>query len=181
MCHILLHDPKFFSILLRIDRDLAAQRQAQGCPCGGVLHKADYPRKPRACPNEVRADYESRFSFCCNRCRKRSTAMSVRFLGRRVYLSLAVVLLSARPAGPTATAARLCQTLDVPVRTVLRWKAWWSQIFPSTPLWQAERARFMPPVVASELPASLIARFTGTVAESMMRLLAFLAPLTVRQ
>lgn len=98
MCHILLQDPKFFQLLLRIDIDLAAQTLAGKCPCGGVLHKADYPRKPRGCPIEVRADYASRFSFCCSRCRKRSTAMSVRFLGRRVYLSLVVVLLSARRA-----------------------------------------------------------------------------------
>jgi len=29
----------------------------------------NFPRKPRCCLNEVRADYEWRFSFCCNRCR----------------------------------------------------------------------------------------------------------------
>ena len=32
------------------------------------------------------------FSFCCHRCRKRATSVSVRFFGRRVYLGLAVVL-----------------------------------------------------------------------------------------
>ncbi|NDP40772.1 MAG: hypothetical protein GZ093_18910 [Rhodoferax sp.] len=181
MCHILLQDPKFFQLLLRIDIDLAAQTLAGKCPCGGVLHKADYPRKPRGCPIEVRADYASRFSFCCSRCRKRSTAMSVRFLGRRVYLSLVVVLLSARRAGPTATAAQLCKTLAVPARTILRWRTWWVQLFPATPLWQANCARFMPPVATTELPVSLTERFTGPAAESMMRLLAFLTPLTVRQ
>jgi hypothetical protein len=91
VCHILLNDTQFFSMLLLIDRDLGRQRQALGCDCGGNLHKADYPRKPRGCPREARADCASRFSFCCSRCRKRVTAESVRFLGRRVYLSLAVV------------------------------------------------------------------------------------------
>lgn len=181
MCHILLQNPKFFQLLLQIDIDLAAQTHAGKCSCGGVLHRANYPRKPRGCSLAVRADYESRFSFCCNRCRKRTTAMSVRFLGRRVYLSLAVVLMSARHAGPTSTQAKLSETLVIPARTLQRWRTWWIGTFPVTPLWQASCARFMPPVATAELPASLIARFTGSAAESMTRLLAFLTPLTVRQ
>ncbi|MGP1680380.1 MAG: hypothetical protein ACTS6J_24905, partial [Burkholderiales bacterium] len=92
VCHALLQDRNFFRLLLRIDEELAAETHAAGCACGGVLHCADYPRKPRACPKEFRADFDSRFSFCCNLCRLRTTSMSVRFLGRRVYLALAVVL-----------------------------------------------------------------------------------------
>ena len=107
MCHALLHDPKFLALLLRIDHDLAASTRADGCRCGGVLHRADYPRKPRGCPIEVRDDHCSRLSFCCSVCRRRATSRSVRFLARRVYFALAVVLQSARPAGPTAAAARL--------------------------------------------------------------------------
>jgi hypothetical protein len=178
VCQILLQDPKFFRLLLRIDIDLAAQMRAGRCQCGGVLHRADYPRKPRACPDEVRADFESRFSFCCSECRKRLTSMSVRFLGRRVYLGLAVVLMSARLAGPTSTAGQLCKTLDVPYRTLVRWRSWWLEHFPVTPLWQAACARFMPPVATDQFPASLIERFTGSAQESLMRLLVFLAPLT---
>jgi hypothetical protein len=37
----------------------------------------------------------------------------------------------------------------------------------------------MPPVALSQLPAGLIERFIGTAAESLMRLLIFLSPLTV--
>ncbi|MEO6624005.1 MAG: hypothetical protein ABIN37_04125 [Burkholderiaceae bacterium] len=176
-----MQDPKFFSILLRIDIELAAQRRAQGCPCGGVLHKANYSRKPRACPLEVRADFESRFSFCCNRCRKRWTAMSVRFLGRRVYLSLAVVLMSSRPAVITPTQMALSKTLAIPIRTLNRWRVWWTEIFPTSKLWQSDCARFMPPIPAHEFPAGLIERFTGSAADSMMRLLTFLLPLSVRR
>jgi len=86
VCHALLQNPNFLQLLLQIDIELAAQSQAGGCHCGGVLHCANYPRKPRCCLGEARADYESRFSFCCSQCRKRTTSMSVRFLGRRVYL-----------------------------------------------------------------------------------------------
>lgn len=181
MCHILLQNPKFFEILLRIDIGLAAQTLAAKCPCGDILHKADYPRKPRGCPIFARADYESRFSFCCGKCRKRSTPMSVRFLGRRVYLSLMVVLMSARRAGPTSTQMKLSKAIAVPARTIQRWRTWWTEIFPITPLWQASCARFMPPVAMAELPADLIKRFTGSAVESMVRLLAFLTPLTARQ
>ena len=47
-------------MLLQIDIELAAQSRAGGCQCGGVLHCANYPRKPRACLNGIREDYESR-------------------------------------------------------------------------------------------------------------------------
>ena len=180
MCHALLQDIKFFKLLLRIDEELADQARAVGCACGGVLHRANYPRKPRGCLNEMRADFESRFSFCCNRCRRRTTSMSVRFLGRRVYLALAVVLVSARHAGQIPATARLSSTLAVPVRTLQRWRQWWAQQFPLTPLWQAHCARFMPRVASDLFPAGLLERFAGTAEDALMRLLVFLSPITIR-
>ncbi len=179
MCHALLQTPNFFRLLLRIDEELAGETRAGGCPCGGVLHRSDYPRKPRACLKEVRADFASRFSFCCNRCRKRTTATSVRFLGRRVYLSLVVVLVSALHMGQVPVAAGISASLGVPLRTLQRWRHWWRQLFVLTPLWQAACARFMPPVASDRIPGGLLERFDGTAAESLMRLLIFLTPLTV--
>lgn len=180
MCHALLQNPNFFQLLLQIDIELAAETRALRCHhCGGALHRANYPRKPRACLNEIRDDFESRFSFCCHQCRKRATSMSVRFLGRRVYLGLAVVLMSAGRSQSISAVGQLSDTLNVPVRTIQRWRSWWAEQFPLTPLWQAACARFMPPVDLSQLPTSLIARFTGAAAESLMRLLVFLSPLTV--
>ena len=181
MCHALLQDPKFFQLLKRIDQELAAQARADGCLfCDGVLHRADYARKPRACLPAAQGDYETRFSFCCNRCRKRRTSMSVRFLGRRVYLGLAVVLVSARHAGQIPAAAGLKSVLGIPIRTLERWRQWWQTEFALTPLWQAECARFMPPVAAGRLPGELLERFAGQTTEPLLRLLLFLTPLTVR-
>ena len=180
MCHALLQDSRFFCLLLQIDIELAAQLRAGGCQCGGVLHCANFPRKPRCCPNEVRADYERRFSFCCHRCRKRTTSVSVRFLGRRVYLGLAVILMSAGRTKATSAVAELGNIIEVPARTVQRWRNWWVEHFPLTPLWQATCARFMPPVTLGQLPASLIERFAGPAEESLMRLLIYLSPLTAR-
>ena len=125
VCHALLQNPKFLSLLLQIDTELAAQMRARGCPCGGSLHRADYPRKPRACPKEVRHAFDSRLSFCCGQCRKRYTCASVRFLGRRVYLGLVVLLASVRRAKLSASALQVVHMLAVPERTVARWRSWW--------------------------------------------------------
>jgi hypothetical protein len=169
VCHVDLQRSQFFLFLIRLDEELAAQAQCAGCSCGGVLHRANYPRKPRGCPNAALRDaFSSRLSFCCSRCRRRTTSMSVRFLGRRVYLGLVVVLCCGRGGGG--------ETL----RTLQRWRRWWREDFMQTPLWQALCARFMPLVSAQGLPGDLLARFGGEAAESLARLLCFLAPITVR-
>ena len=181
VCHVDLQRSQFFLFLIRLDEELADQAQCAGCSCGGVLHRANYPRKPRGCPTlAIREAFSSRLSFCCSRCRRRTTSVSVRFLGRRVYLGLVVVLCSARHAGQNTAAARLCEALAVPLRTLQRWRRWWREDFMQTPLWQAMCARFMPPVSAQGLPGDLLARFAGEATEALQRLLRFLAPLTVR-
>ena len=179
MCHALLQDPKFLTLLLRIDHEFAAQCRTDGCPCGGNLHRADYPRKPRGCPRSMRGEYSSRLSFCCAVCRKRATSLSVRFLGRRVYLALAVVLVSGSRTASTPTGVRLGAELGVARQTLQRWQAWWVEQFPLTPLWRATCARFMPPVPQAQLPGELIARFAGPAHEALMRLLIWLSPATV--
>jgi hypothetical protein len=184
VCHALLQDPKFLTLLLRIDHEFAAQCRADGCRCGGPLHRADYPRKPRGCPRSMREDYSSRLSFCCAACRKRSTSLSVRFLGRRVYLALAVVLVSASRTASTAAGAHLgaelAAKLGVARQTLQRWQAWWTEQFPLTPSWRATCSRFMPPADVPGFPGTLLERFTGSPADSLVRLLVFLSPVTQR-
>lgn len=106
--------------------------------------------------------------------------MSVRFLGRRVYLGLAVVLRSTRHAEHNTAARALCQALEIPLRTLRRWQRWWREDFMQTPLWQVMCTRFMPPVSAERLPGDLLVRFGGEAAQALQRLLCFLAPITVR-
>jgi len=65
--HVGLRDSSFLERLCEIDHDLAEQARARGCPCGGVLHRADYARKPRGAPSDVPADLDRRHSFCCAR------------------------------------------------------------------------------------------------------------------
>ena len=108
MCHALLRDASLYAQLLTFDQDLAAEARAAGCGfCGGRLHSARYPRKPRGGLEDLGPDYTTRLSFCCavDGCRRRTTPPSVRYLGRRVYLGAVVVLVTALRGGITATRA----------------------------------------------------------------------------
>lgn len=178
MCHALLQDPAFFRFLQRIDEEFAAETRLGRCRrCAGALHSADYPRKPRGCPASVIEDYSLRLSFTCGRCEKRATPASVRFLGRRVYL--AVVLMLVSPRG--AKARELCELFTIPERTLDRWRAWWTQDFSRTPFWQSRRERLSVAVEIARLPVSLLERFdAGAAADRMMQLLRFVSPLSTR-
>jgi len=180
VCHSLLQDPKLYALLSLIDHEHAAEIRAAGCGCGGVLHSARYPRKPRGGPAELRQTYNSRLSFCCAQCRRRHTPMSVRYLGRRVYLATVVVLAAAMRAGITGRRAlQLSARLQVPLRTLERWRCWWLTDFVQTPFWRAACGQFMPPVPVARLPDGLLSRFIGDdLAIRLTLALRFLAPLS---
>ncbi len=119
MYHDLLHDASFWTFLFSIDQDLAETVRKQGCPCGGCLHRANYPRKPRGGGKGLPESYRHRLSFCCasDGCRKHATPPSVRFLGRKVYLHAVVILVAAmRQLTTTSNANTLKQPTDVPLR-----------------------------------------------------------------
>ena len=177
MCHALLNDPVFFHLLTRIDAEHAEQIRQDRCPrCKGPLHVADYPRKPRGCPPSVLKEYSQRLSFTCGWCDQRTTPASVRFLARRVYVALALMLLSGS-AGSAACALR--QHLKVSARTVKRWRTWWHRDFQRTAFWHSVRERFASPVPAEGLPQSLLERFQGpTCQERLEELLRFVRPLS---
>lgn len=184
MCHNFLSATSFYLMLLRIDEELAGEVQAKGCPyCGGTLHSANYPRKPRGVARAVLgAAYEYRLSFCCAEegCRRRTTPASVRFLGRRVYLGVIVALLPALANGGQGHCVRCLNThLGVSVRTLQRWRHWWREDFAQSPFWQAARARFMPAPDIAALPASLLHRFAGEQwSQRLVALLRWLRPIT---
>ena len=177
----LLADARFHNLLLALDRDLAAAARAQGCArCGGVLHSAQFRRKPRGSPDGVDEGYDRRLSFCCavELCRKRTTPASLRFLGRKVFLGAVVVLVSALRHGSVAAVKELCELMDVSRRTVGRWREWWRTAFVASPFWRAAAAAFMPPVDQARLPASLLERFSGEAAGQLISLLRLLLPIT---
>jgi len=182
LCHRLLADAKLHSLLARVDEDLArACRDAACRVCRGRLHRASYPRKARGpCAGEdVR-----RWSFCCSieGCRKRHTPASVRFLGRRVYWSAVIVLLSALAHGVSPRRARqLREWVGVSRRTLSRWREWWLEAFVSSAIWRELSGRFDVPVDSRTLPKSLLERFAPLDQLDPLRMLSFLkllGPLT---
>ncbi len=181
----LLQDASFFALLLRIDEDLAAEVRAAGCSCGGTLHSARYRRKPRGGPASLGRSYALRASFCCavDGCRRRATPPSVRFLGRKVFFGVLVVLLPVLREGPNAQRlSRLEERFCVSRRTLLRWRRWWRETFPASRLWQAARGLWVQPVATEALPGSLLAVFAGpaSLGEQVLAVLKWLAPLSSR-
>ncbi len=179
MSHAFLFNARVWAFLQRIDEDWAAQCRAAGCPyCGGKLHSASYPRKPRGIPRALLGDTR-RLSFCCAEqgCRRRTMAPSVRFFGRRVYLGAIFVFVTAMSQGARPVSIR--ERFGVGERTLERWRRWWRETFVETPLWQSLRGRFVPPLDASILPASLLARLRGgTHRARLLRALVLLSPLS---
>ncbi|MDE3116191.1 MAG: hypothetical protein KGL26_11370 [Pseudomonadota bacterium] len=177
----LLADARFHALLLDMDADIAAACRSARCSCGGVLHSANFRRKPRGRPIGLGEEHDRRFSFCCavDGCRDRATPPSLRFLGRKVYLATIVTLISAMRNGVTAARLRrLSGALGVDRRTIARWRAWWLSTFTAMPFWQAASAAFMPPADSSRLPASVLDRFAGDADQRLIAFLRFLAPIT---
>lgn len=176
-CQKHLADQELFQLLEKVDADLLAEARFRGCLlCGGTLHRSDYERKPRGGPQ-----WEVRFSLCCSRegCRRRHTPPSVRFMGRRVYAGLVVVLVSAMSHGLNPERVRrLREALGIDRRTLERWRQWWLGIFVESSFWREARARFMPPLCHQTLPWSLCVSFTTERRDRLLDLLKFLAPIT---
>jgi hypothetical protein len=184
MYHKLPRDASFWAFLLSIDQDLAADARQKACPCGGRLHCANYPRKPRGGGDDLPERYGYRLSFCCDRdgCRKRVTPPSVRFLGRKVYLAAVVILVAAMRQGPSPRRVReLSRLFGVDRHTIARWRGFWGEHFPQTPFWKAARGRLMPAVEIVALPFALLKAFLrgDDPAEEWGRLLRFLSPITI--
>lgn len=182
MYQTLLNDSTLYKLLFRIDQYLAAEAKARGCWCGGKLHGARYPRKARGVPPGLEDDYGHRFSFCCAEegCRQRTTPPSFRFLGRRVFVSVMVVLVTVLRHGPTPKRiAQLHELVGVSARTIYRWRSWWQDTFVRTPFWKAARGFLRAPIDESSLPFSLLESFPVNHARrKLLRLLRFISPLT---
>ncbi len=184
MYHDLPRTASFWSFLLAVDEDLAEETRKQGCLCGGRLHCANYPRKPRGAGLELTEFQRLRLSFCCDRdgCRKRATPPSERFLGRKVYLAAIVILVSAMRQGPSPRRVReLSKRFDADESTIVRWQTFWREHFPQTPFWKVARAGFVTLGEIVSLPYSLVDAFLSRhpPSEDWMLLLRFLSPITV--
>jgi hypothetical protein len=178
----ILNEASFYRQFVKFDEDLAEEARQAGCACGGRLHSARYPRKPRGVPEELEADYSRRSSFCCAQegCRRRTTPASFRFLARRVYVGTVMVLLTALRHGATPGRVALLRAMvGVSRRTLERWRRWWQEEFPGSQFWRGARGRLARPVDAHRLPLSLLESFSEAGAEARaVGLLRFILSLT---
>ena len=185
MYHDLPRTARFWSFLLAVDQDLAEETRKKACACGGRLHSANYPRKPRGTAVQLPERECLRLSFCCDRdgCRKRATPPSVRFLGPKVYLGAIVILISTMRQGPSPRRVRELSTrFGADRRTIARWQVFWRERFPQTPFWKVAHARLTPVVTFLSLPYSLVDAFLSRhrLCRGWTLLLRFLAPITIR-
>jgi len=184
MYHELPDSASFWSFLLEVDEDLAEETRKRGCPCGGRLHCANYPRRPAGTRVQLSEFQRLRLSFCCDRdgCRKRATPPSVRFLGRKVYLGAIVILVGAMRQGPTPRRiSELSKRFGADESTIIRWQTFWREHFPQTLFWKVARAGFQNLGETKNLIHSLVNAFLGPDPpwEDWKLLLRFLSPITV--
>jgi hypothetical protein len=100
----------------------------------------------------------------------------VRFLGRRVYVAVVVVLGAALQHGLSARrVGRLSAELGVDRRTLSRWRTWWLTTYPRSVHFERRRGELPPSLALSELPLSLLCAFVGDRATQMLSLLRWLS------
>ena len=133
--------------------------KALGCPeCKSALHSANFKRKFRGLEIEAPPQFEVRFSYCCSKdgCRNRLTPPSVRFMRHKVYLGMAILLIS---SGVTAF---LGETLEVSDQTRRRWMKFWSQVLSfSNPLFVALKAFLPVDLEINDTPKPILDFFIG--------------------
>jgi len=184
MCHRILEDARFYSLLEQIDEEFLAEAKAGRCPlCGGRLDRSDYPRKPRGGPSSLGPGYDKRLSLCCDvvGCRKRVTPPSVRFLGNKVYLGAVVVLATVLQNGVNPwRLSKLRDLLGASTETLKRWRVWWRESFGTSPFFETARAFFMCPVDVETLPLSLLHAhgWPDSPQDTMLKVLSLIKPIT---
>lgn len=177
----MLRDRRFIELLQMFDREIAERARAHGCPeCGGVLHDARYPRKPRGLPSELKSIDFFRESLCCAQdcCRRRTTPPSVLFFGRRHYLSVSHLLLSVLDRKPNARRRlRLKQELGVDRTTLARWRRWWAESFKRTKVFRTVSTLSLLAPDVTWTPRDLLQHFPGRGLTRLLTALTFLAPI----
>jgi hypothetical protein len=121
-----------------------------------------------------------RRSFCCEKCRRRTTPGSLLFLGRLVYFSVVVVLVETMRRGVSQDRlVSLQEHVGVSARTLRRWRRWWQTTFTQSGFWRLIRGRLRHPIAASDLPLALLDCFDGDARTRLLALLRLLLPISV--
>jgi len=181
MYHPLLTDARFHNSLFDLDRLIAEQvRQEQCRLCHGNLHQSHFLRKPRGVPKDTHPDYSVRFSYCCGAegCRKRFTPPSMRFLSRKVYSSVVIILIFLlKPETDGSRIEMLNQLLGttLSIETLRRWRYFWTKDLPQTHTWKRLAFSY---TQAQHLPVSLLKCFEQSGERALKMGLKLILPLT---
>ena len=162
MSYLYLADEEsLFEALTAIDTELTQLVRAKRCPkdgCGGPLHDGKYERKPRGSKAGIAKACCNRLSLCCGWCRRRTLPPSCLFMGRKVYLGSAVVLVTCAVRGlERMTLRALCEQFGVSRRTIKRWVEYFALLLPQSVLWQRVRGRVGAEISDDALPHTLLA------------------------
>jgi hypothetical protein len=180
MSHNFLQNASFHLLLSLIDKDLSAKAQEAGCHyCGGPLHQADYPRSPCGISAPFRGYYDKRLSYCCGTCRKRNTAPSVRFFGRRRFPMPFLLLISALQSGINDWRREQIKRhmgISISDSTWKRWRRWWREVFPGTLFWRGAQGHCV--LFHGPHPRALLSLFKGNIEQKIIHVLKFLTPIT---
>jgi len=178
-----LKKKSLFNHLYTVDRKIAEQYSELPCPhCGGPLHFANYPRKPRGEPDGLPEECFIRFSLCCGTegCRCRLMPPSCRFLDRKVYWHVVIIVVISEfqnKAGAT-NVFKLSKLFDIPHNTITRWIDFYQNVFPASIEWQSIRGQAAAFIKNNELPSNLLNHFLklkSSAKEALFSCLKFLS------
>lgn len=163
----LLQKSNLFFLLYQIDLDLAQKCRETGCPfCNGSLNQANYSRKPWGAPPNIPDSQKIRQSLCCSKegCRKRRLPPSCIYMGRKKYWSAVIIVVMAlrQNSHHRTSCVKLMRLFNISYKTILRWRDWFRDIFPTTSQWHRLRGRVSALIDSSQLPASLLDHFLKT-------------------
>jgi len=181
MYHPLLTDARFHNSLFDLDRLIAEQVRQEPCRlCHGTLHQSHFPRKPRGVPAGTDPGYSIRFSYCCGTegCRKRFTPPSMRFLSRKVYSSIVILLIFLLKPQTDESRIETFNTLlgtTLSIETLRRWRYYWTKDLPQTHTWKRLALSY---TQAQNLPASLLTLFEQSAEHALKMGLKLILPLT---
>jgi len=157
----LLQKIELYHLLFLIDCHFSETAKKEGCLfCKGVLHQADYRRKPRGPFKNLPEEYQKRHSLCCSceNCRKRSLPASCRFMGRKVYFWPVILIVMAlrQNREESYSTGQLMRLFNISRSTLKRWYQFFKECFPQQPQWQRIRGLIPTNISNHEIPGSLL-------------------------
>ena len=99
----------------------------------------------------------------------------LRFLGRKVYVSILVLLVTSMTQGPSPK--RLCAfetEHGISPHTVRRWSRYWRETFVIQNAWRYHRGNLLPPIDEEGLPHTLLARLEQSAMDKLSAAIALL-------